>query len=392
MSDTGRIPVDRTTFLKRRIQVKLQKVILAVVMLGLVLIGAAVFLVYYNNKEYTELRMLSVTEWHASQAATVLPYNGDLLSYSADGIHCTDSKGKDKWSVPFTMQKPFVRIAGNYVSCVDTGGRTVYIFDKNGQTATITENSPVERVEISAGGMVAVVLNDNDVTPIHLYDSTGKQIASFRTTMSRSGYPLAIAISPNNRLVGVSYLYADSGQMTSKLAFYNFGDVGKNETDNVVSGYDNAGTLIPVIAFLDNDTAFALSTERLMLFAGSQSPKKREEMPELNGEVRAEYHGDDNIALVYLDKTGQARYRMDIYNSKAELKSSILFNMEYDDIFFHDDRVVIYNAGECLIYKVNGVLKYQGEFKEPVKLMMPGDMANRYKLLTDSGIWISVLK
>ncbi|MCR4584799.1 MAG: DUF5711 family protein [Lachnospiraceae bacterium] len=392
MSDTGRIPVDRTTFLKRRIQVKLKKIILAVALLAVIIIAAVLFLVHYNNLEYTELRLLSVTDWHRSEAATVLSYNGDLLSYSADGIHCTDSKGKDKWSVPFTMQKPFVRIAGNYVTCVDTGGRTVYVFDKNGQTASITENNPVERVEISAGGMVAVVLNDNDVTPIHLYDSTGTQIASFRTTMSRSGYPVAIGISPNNRLVGVSYLYADSGAMTSKLAFYNFGDVGKNETDNVVSGYDNAGTLIPVLAFLDNDTAFALSTERLMIFDGSQSPKRREEMPELQGEVRAEYHGTDSIGLVYLDKSGQARYRMDIYNSKGEMRSSIYFNMEYDDIFFHDDRVVIYNAGECLIYKVNGVLKYHGDFKEPVKLMMPGDMTNRYKLITESGIWLSVLK
>ncbi len=392
MTGKDKAPVDQTTFSKRRIRLKAQKITIALAVLMILLVAAVSFFSYYNKKEYTELRSLAVNEWKISKAASVMAYAGDLLTYSADGIHCTDAKGRDRWSVPFTMQNPFVRIAGNYAACVDTGGRTVYVFDKNGQTATITENSPVDRIELSAGGMVAVVLNDNDTAPIHLYSSQGMQIASFRTTMSRSGYPVAIGISPNNRLVGISYLYADSGEMTSRLAFYNFGDVGKNQTDNVVSGYDNAGSMIPVLSFMDNDTAYALGTEKLMMFNGAQSPKKRDEDVVLTEDVRAVFNGTDAIALIYLDKSGKSKYRMDVYNSKGEVKSNIYFNMEYGDVFLHDDRIVIYNAGECMIYNTGGQLKYKGSFEEPVRLMMPGERKNRYILVTDNGIWTSVLK
>ncbi|WP_375144224.1 DUF5711 family protein, partial [Acinetobacter pittii] len=43
----------------------------------------------------------------------------------------------------------------------------------------------------------------------------------------------------------------DGGQTTSYVAFYNFGDVGQNEEDRIVSGFTYDGVVIPQIQYLD---------------------------------------------------------------------------------------------------------------------------------------------
>ncbi len=39
--------------------------------------------------------------------------------------------------------------------------------------------------------MVAAVVDDSEITAIYLYASTGEEIAYFKTTMEKSGYPIA---------------------------------------------------------------------------------------------------------------------------------------------------------------------------------------------------------
>ena len=81
------------------------------------------------------------------------------------------------------------------------------------------------------------MLDDAEVVRIYVYDgntNTDEPIIESRATMDKSGYPVSISLSPNGKLMVVSYLYVDSGNMKSSVAFYNFGEVGKNETDNFV--------------------------------------------------------------------------------------------------------------------------------------------------------------
>jgi hypothetical protein len=56
---------------------------------------------------------------------------------------------------------------------------------------------------------VAAVLDDSTVTAIYLYSVAGEQLAYFKTTMSKSGYPVAIAISDDGKQIAVSYLKAE---------------------------------------------------------------------------------------------------------------------------------------------------------------------------------------
>ena len=84
--------------------------------------------------------------------------------------------------------------------------------------------------------MVAAILEDTNITWIYLYNSAGEKVAYIKTTMQKSGYPAAVALSPDGKLMAVSYITVESGAAKSSVAFYNFSSVGQNFVDNFASG------------------------------------------------------------------------------------------------------------------------------------------------------------
>ena len=382
--------VDRKTFKKRIIAHRMRIIIITAICL--LAIAAIIFacIRMYDAKMYTSYTVVSEVERTTTENSKVLGFGNQFITYSADGIHCTDSSGKDVWSFSFEMQNIMLDINGNYVSCCDYNGRTIYIFGSSGLVGQISTNAPIKNICVSATGVVAAVIDDGLVTPINLYYYDGTQIASFRTTMSKSGYPVAVGISDDSKLVGVSYLYLDSGVLMGKVAFYNFGEVGQNETDNLVSGYDFQNELIPSIHFLSNKNAFALANDKLIFFEGKERPTSNANIL-LQGEVRALFYGDNRVGLLYLNETGESKYRLDVYDAVGNIENSLMFDIEYSDIFFANDCVIIYNSSEAVIYTSNGTRRFEGQFNSPVSLVVPTSSELRYTLVTDSAIQTIVL-
>lgn len=367
--------------------------IFGVVAIAVIAVIVAIVILYvsYSNKLYKSYSVKKSVKYHRVEGTNVLSFDDKFLTYSKDGIHCTDSKGKDRWSVPYEMQNPVVAKRGEYVAVTDTNGREVHVFNFNGELGTIRTVSPIKNMAISGDGVVVVVTEEDNLTLINVYYYDGGLIATFRTTMDKSGYPVDIGISDNSKLIAVSYLYVDSGKLTSKVAFYNFGDVGQNEIDNLVSGYDYEGKVIPIIEFLDDRTAFALANDRLMFYSGKERPTNTANI-ELKEEVQSVFYGDDNVGLLYMDTSGKGKYRIDIYSSSGKKISSHIFTMEFTDIFFANGMVVIYNSTEALIYKESGRKKFEGKFSDSVSLMIPTSSPIKYVLVTQDAIKTIQLK
>ena len=57
--------------------------------------------------------------------------------------------------------------------------------------------------------------------------------------------------------MGVSYFYVDGSSMRSSVTFYNFGGVGENTTDHIVSSYDYADAVVPIVEFVNAESAFS---------------------------------------------------------------------------------------------------------------------------------------
>ena len=355
--------------------------------LVLVLIAAVIAALYihWNNKIYTQAAEVSSVEINITQGSQLLPFAGYLLTYSKDGAGCMDIKGNAVWNQTFEMQNPIVDICQNVVAIGDYNGRNIYVMNTSGVMGSITTNKPMRDFCVAANGVVAAVLDDTDTTWIYLYDSQGKELAYFRTTMKDSGYPVKVAISPSGELVCVSYLFVDSGQMKSSVAFYNFGAVGQNNTNNYVSGYDYLNTVVPFVRFLDNRSLFAVADNRVMLYGGAQKPVSVLENL-IDDSVQSVYYGGEYVGLVFNSTEEGSRYRMDVYHKSGVLKQSINFNLEYSDIIFYEDQIIIYNEAECCIYNSNGMEKYSGRFNKTTLVLIPQNTAYRYMAVTPDSI------
>lgn len=364
------------------------------VVLSVVLIAVAIGVIFYiqmKNCIYTDYEVKSSISREMINGTTVLELDGAILTYSKDGVNCSDSKGTVLWNQTFEMQNPLVTSQGKTAAIADYNGRSIYVMNNETFLGEISTNLPIRNIAVSANGIVAAVLDDSAVTWIYLYDSAGNELGYFKTRMKNSGYPVSVALSENGQLVLVSYLYVDRGEIKSKVAFYNFGQVGKNESDNFVSGYDYTDTIVPFVGFMNSSTAFAVADDRIMFYSGSQIPTSAAEQL-FDEEVQSVYYNNNYVGLVYLNTNGEDRYRMDVYNTSGNKVLSKEFNIDYTDIVFCNGYFVAYNERECLVCNMNGVEKYSGNFKNTVYTLIPTKVETRYVLVTQDSLETIELK
>lgn len=353
--------------------------------IALMAVIVAVFWIQQKRRVYTDYTVLNTYDRDVSESATNVALGQDILSYSNDGVSCSDTKGNTIWNETYEMQSPIVSVSNSTVAIGDYDGSEVYVLNTEGELGEITTNLPLRALTVSDEGVVAAVLEDSDVTWIYLYSSEGDTLAYFKTTMSQSGYPISVSISPNSTLVMVSYLEADSTTVKSGIAFYNFGDVGQNEVDNYMSGYDYADTVVPYVQFMASDLAFAVADNRLMFYEGSQKPVSKAEVL-LDEEVQSVYYNDQYVILVTYDSTGTNEYTMTVYDSNGDIKLQKGFDLEYENIVISGENVYLYGDTECVIYNLLGVEKYAGTLSQDISLLIPGKNITHMTLVDQSTI------
>lgn len=360
--------------------------VLAVLILG--------FYMSWKRKVYMDYEVLQQTAWTKSSDSKCMNLAGTLFTYSNDGMSCTDTKGKVIWNQTYEMQNPMIRTCKKTVAVGDYNGRSIYIANTQENLGVVETTMPIRDFCVSENGIVAVVLDDSTVTAIHLYSSTGeagKPLVSFTTTMSKSGYPIAIDISDDGTLVAVSYIKAENGTLTSSIGFYNFAAVGQNYTDNLVGGYGYAGAVVPLVQFMNDDTVFAVADNRLMFFKGRQKPENILDTL-LSEEIQSIFYDENHVGLVFFNPTGETTYRMAVYDTNAKQTGEINFNTDYTDIVFDTASIIIRNDNECVIYDWDNRLKFEGTFTEPIRCFLPMGSISRYTVATDNELQIIELQ
>lgn len=357
---------------------------IALIVAVFIAIGVLV-LVQYNRHIYTDYDVVSSITRETVIDATDIKLDDAILTYSKDGAHCTNTKGEVSWNQTYEIQDVKLAISEDVVAIGNYNGREIYVQNTEGQLGTITTTMPIRNLTVSASGYVTAVLADTDVTWINTYNAKGENIYTGQAHMSDSGYPVAISLSPNGEMLAVSYVYVDAGIIKTNVAFYNFGPVGANHSDYIVSAFSYQDILVPQVQFMNNDTAFAVGDSRLMIYTGSQKPVVAAEYL-YDEEIRSVFYSEDYIGLVFASENAESQYRMDVYGTNAEEIGSYYFDMDYTDIFFEKDQFVIHNDSECMIMTLKGVEKYRGLFAKSVNLMLPTNTAYKYVLVTDSSI------
>ena len=347
-------------------------------------LGVLVF-VQYKRHVYTGYDVTAAIEREGIEGATDMRLGSAILTYSKDGAHCTDTKGTVTWNQTYEMQDAKVSVCGSTVAIGDYNGRSIYVQNSEKQLGEITTTMPIRNLTVASDGTVTAILADTDITWINTYNTKGELLYQGQTHMNDSGYPGAISLSPNGELLCVSYVYVDAGVLKTNIVFYNFGPVGANNSDYIVSAYSYTDLVVPYVQFMNDSTAFAVGDSRLMMYSGGHQPVMKAEYL-FDEEVQSVYYNDSYVGLVFPSDKNESRYRMDVYDATAAKAGSYYFNMEYTDIFFEKDNFVVYNDTECLIMTLEGIEKFNGTFAKQVGLMLPTTGAYKYMVVTDSSI------
>lgn len=333
-----------------------------------------------ENRVYTEVVVTEESERVGTQTSKYVHYDGKLLAYSKDGISAYAEKGEQLFNQTYEMQNPLVSVKGSYVAVGDYKGTHIYVLDSTGLKGEINTNMMIQSLSVSKGGVVTTVLDDGEVTWIHIYSQTGELISKIRATMKQTGYPLAYELSPDNIKFAVSYV-SQGGTMDTKMAFYNFGDVGQNTGERLVSAENMAGEIIPFVAYPTVDTAVALSGTKLYFFKGKQIPKTSA-VKELPQEVKSVYCGENQVVLIFPNTESGDKYRLITYDFSGKEKINRTFNIEYNSVLVENERIIIYNESEILILNKRGEEKFSGSLGTNVVSIIPGSSPNKFLVVT----------
>ena len=193
--------------------------------------------IYVEKRSYHNYKIVKSSEQEDVVSTSYVEMDGDILRYSPDGVSLVSDSMDTIWSETYQMQNPVADVKGNRAVIADKDGTTLEIYDKSGKTGSVTTSYSIIKARVSQSGLVAAILDGGDDTWIDFYSTDGSLIAENQTKVDDPGYPLDVAISDDGVIMMVTYQFVDGNDTTSYVAFYNFGDVGQNEDDRIVSGY-----------------------------------------------------------------------------------------------------------------------------------------------------------
>ena len=356
---------------------------------GIITVGLAAALIYtfyyqIKNQTFSGYVVTSEVDKGVYAQTTVYAYREGYISYSRDGISYTDAKGNAIWNQTYEMQSPLVEIKGDWVAVGDYNGHLIYNISPEGTVQEIDTNLPIRDLTVAANGVVAAVLEDGTVTWINVYNPNGERAVGIKTTMQKSGYPMSVSLADSGKLLQVSYLRVESGMMKTVVSYYNFDEVGQNYTDTMVSSYEYDNAVAPFGAFMNASTAFSVADNHLVFYEGAEIPKNVYQQM-LGEEIQGVFYGSDYLALVFDGTDGSSKYRAEVYDTSGNKLLSWPFIMEYKDIIFSGDDMIIYNEAECNIVSLNGIERYDGDITEQTVLLTPVG-GRRYLAVTQDSL------
>lgn len=352
-------------------------IVVAVIVITAVLVNS------YKNQVFSGYVITEKGDYQVIENTSYMENGGNIIRYSKDGISNTDSNGKVIWNLTYEMQAPIVKTAEGFVGVGDYNGHIIHLVDAKGTSYDVDTKLPIRDFSISSAGYVAVILEDAGNSWINVFSKEGTKIVEAKATMSKTGYPLTCSLS--GEVMGVSYFYVDGDTMRTSVTFYNFGGVGENTTDHIVSGYDYENAVVPIVEFMNPEAAFAVADNRLMFFEGSKKPVSNADIL-LDQQIQGVYYSDTQVGLLFYDQTGVGKYRLDVYNTSGEKVTSYMFDMNFKDILIRNNQIMIYNESECIVVGLNGKVKYEGTFEGKVHYMVATDSPRKFLVVINGGL------
>lgn len=341
-------PRDRQGDSKRRM--------LTLGLIGVVLVVIIVMVISYmvDAISYTDYNVNHSVTRDDTETTKYIEYKDGYIRYSNDGIAYHNSKGNSVWDKTFSMQKPQVKICNDAVAVGDINGSSIYVFNASGLVTNIDTSLNITQIEVTKQGLVAAVLEDNEANYINLYDTYGDKVYSVKTSLSGDGYPLDISISEDGTKLMASFLYVSGESMKTNVVFYNFSEVGQNETERIVGGFNHyEDTIVGDVFFMDDKTAVAVGENVISIYKIKEYPKLYKEIS-IDSEIERVIYSDEYIGVVLQNEESGDIYKLVVYNATGARECQMTFSTQCDAIKLDGKTIIMNNESSFMLYNFKG--------------------------------------
>lgn len=371
----------------------LKRLAIAVVLVVCILVAVLIWLRYrtydsFEVKEEIKTETLSEAEFY--------DYAGAVLKVSKNGAIYSTVEGDLIWNQSYEMNAPIVDICQDYVVIGAQKGTEIYILNKQGLKGKIETIRQIRAVEVAGQGTVAVMTEKNNSYYINLYDTSGEELVQGEMHIENSGYPLSMSLSPDAIKLAVALVDVSKGQADSTVNFYNFGSVGQNEIDNLVSSFTYEGLVIPRIQYLNDSRAVAFSNGKLLFFGGAQKPEETAAVP-VAEEIRSVFFSDKYVGITYnvepdksasgdgeqeQEESGSVIHEVAVYDLKGKQVMQKQYTKDYGKVeILGNDELVFTLEENCMICSLDGVIKFEGTLDQEVLKMEQTGVGNEYYVI-----------
>lgn len=333
---------------------------------------------------YTKMRVLESVDNQGTDNSSYLEFANGVLRYSRDGIAYLDKKGVEQWNQAYQIKNPFVNISKKAVAVADRGGNDVYVLDEKGLKGEIHTNYPIEKIAVAENGIVSALLKNGSNPQVVCYDATGNVLAEHRASLTGTGYPIGMALSPTGTKLQITYLCVEDGVQATRVICFNFGqsEDEDKEYETVEEVYKN--TVIPVLFFVNDKTSVLAGDQGFIIYKESNRQMKAVRTIELDKEVKGVFYDDEYLGFI-LKNEGEA-CELRLYDMEGKQKLSRTFTGEYANVKMSQGNVLMYDGKKCRIYSELGVEKFEGEVDKDIMEIRPLAGINKYLLMSADGM------
>lgn len=377
MADIKQYRMEKNDGYESRLQkhrAKVMKTIMAAI--GVIFVIVIVIIIINNKSTYSSYKVENKIRRDDGGYAEYVPFGNEILRCSKDGIASHSYSGKTLWNSTYEVNEFTMSMSGNNLAVADIGGSKIYTFNTNGMIESINTALPVLQISVSKAGYVAAVLEDKNVEYINMYSMKGEKIYTIKKAIDIDGLPVSISISEDGEKLVAAFTGIKDGNIKSSVVFYNFNEVGQNENERVVGGFDYGSTIVGRVEFLNATTVVAYGENKVSLYHINEYPELIKDI-EVDYNIDKVFSGESYIGLVHRDKT-EAKDIIEVYNTSGNK----IFTKTSDKNYIHykiaDSRIIMYNEKECVIYSTNGKIKFEYTFQDGISSFIPLDKDNEY--------------
>lgn len=333
---------------------KITNFILLIVVIGIGIYIAEIqgWINLYNKDQKKLVESGVLLTLDVKEKAFVGVNSKQIYKVTTDGIKTYDFDKQEIWSDTFSLPNIIVKQRTPYIAIGSKEGKSVILFNDKGRQSEITTTNPIIYFSVNQEGSVVVIEESEDSHIVTAYDQSGRFLCNRTSFIKKDGYPVVAELSPNSKLLLVSYINVNEPQIVSTLLGIDITDKQTEKLDNIKYGIKQKDNLIYAIEFINKNTWVGVGDKKTIWYnlEGNELVVRDDIYAVFTPCVmEISKYGEGYLPLVISEKpTQNIIHRQDrlIY---LDSKGQELFKLEIEDgveNFYSDSSGIVYKSGE----------------------------------------------